>query len=46
MRLLWKGEFDRHGTDDANVPLNVGQEQAEAAAHLALFLVEWFRVER
>lgn len=43
MRLMWTGEFDRHGTDDESVPLDVSQEHAEAAVHLALFLVEWFQ---
>lgn len=43
MRLLWKGEFDRHGTDEEDVPPTVSQEQAEAAAHMALLLVEWFQ---
>ena len=43
MQLLWKGQLDRHGSDNADVPLTVSQEQAEAAAHMALLLVEWFQ---
>lgn len=41
MELLWKGQFDRHG--DESKPIQVGQEQAEAAVHLAATLVQWFR---
>jgi hypothetical protein len=43
MDLLWNGQLDRHGTDDNRVPLTVSPEQAEAAVHIALTLVEWFR---
>ena len=39
MRLLWKSEFDRHGTDDETVPLNVSIEEAQDAVALATILV-------
>ncbi len=41
MRLLWKSQFDRHGTDDESIPLEVSPEEAEAALHLATTLVHW-----
>jgi len=41
--LLWKGEHDRHGTDDVDTEIYVDQSAAEAAVHLAVTLVEWFR---
>lgn len=40
---LWKSQLDRHGTDDASKPLDVTKEDAEAAVHLAVTLVHWFR---
>lgn len=43
MSELWTTQLDRHGTDDESVPLSVSQRQAEAAVHLALTLVHWFR---
>jgi hypothetical protein len=43
MQLLWKEQLDRHGTDNVDVPLTVSQEQAVAAAHTALLLVELFQ---
>lgn len=43
MALLWTAEHDRHGTDDENAPLNVSLEEARAALHLAVLLVQWFR---
>ena len=42
LELLWNGQSDRHGTPDPNAPLSVTQEQAEAALHLALTLVQFF----
>lgn len=42
MELLWKSQFDRHGTDDESVPLAVSQSEAEGAVHLAAMLVHWF----
>jgi hypothetical protein len=42
---LWKGQFDRHGTADASVPMNVTLEEAQAAVHLAATLVQWFSAE-
>jgi len=43
MEMLWTSQHDRHGTDDESVPLNVSTEEARAALHLALTLVQWFR---
>lgn len=37
--LLCKGQTDRHGNAE---PVPVTQEQAEAAVHLAILLVQWF----
>ena len=42
MELLWTNQLDRHGTDDESVPLQVTQEQAELAVHIALLLVRIF----
>jgi len=42
IKLLWKAQFDRHGTPDENVPINVSNEEAETALHLATTLVQWF----
>ncbi|MFL5799803.1 MAG: hypothetical protein ACJ77A_17985 [Actinomycetota bacterium] len=42
MQLLWRAEYDRHGTASGEVPLQVGAEEAEAAVHLAATLVHWF----
>ena len=42
-RLLWKTQHDRHGSDDEETPLHVAQGKAEAAVHLAITLVQWFR---
>lgn len=43
MKLLWKGQRDRHGTDDPAAPLQISQDEAEAALWLAITLVQWFR---
>jgi hypothetical protein len=43
MSLLWTAQLDRHGTDDESVPLSVSAEEAEAAVHLAVTLVDWCR---
>lgn len=40
--LLWKGQTDRHGSDDPAHSVSPTQEQAEAAVHLAVLLVQWF----
>jgi hypothetical protein len=40
--LLWRSEFDRHGSDDETVPIEVSQSQAEAAVQLAAVVVQWF----
>jgi len=39
---IWTSQLDRHGTDDATVPLSVTQEQADAAVHMALVLTRYF----
>jgi len=41
--LLWKGDHARHGSGDVDKPIHVDQPAAEAAVHLAVTLVEWFR---
>ena len=43
MDVLWTSQLDRHGTDDESAPLSVSPEQAEAAVHVAVTLVHWFR---
>jgi len=40
--LVWKGQSDRHGSPDPSAPISVTQEQAEAAVHLAVTVVQWF----
>ncbi len=35
LQLLWKSQFDRHGTPDDDVPLNVSPEESERAVVLA-----------
>lgn len=40
---LWKSQFDRHGTDDESIPLDVSSAEAEGGVHLAVTLVHWFR---
>jgi hypothetical protein len=42
MQLLWFSQHDRHGTADDSAPLNVSQDEAEAAVYLAVTLVQWF----
>jgi len=42
LKLLWRAQL-RHGTDDKDAPRRVNQQQAEAAIHLAITLVQWFR---
>jgi hypothetical protein len=42
MDLVWTNQLDRHGTADADVPLHVSREQAEAALHATVTLVQWF----
>ncbi len=43
LQMLWKGQTDRHGSAHEEAPLNVSMEEAEAALHLAVLLVDWFR---
>lgn len=40
--LLWKGQIDRHGTDDESSAVTVDAAEAEAALHIATTLVHWF----
>jgi hypothetical protein len=42
IELLWKSQYDRHGTPDESTPASVREEEAEAALHLALTLTHWF----
>jgi hypothetical protein len=42
MDLLWTAQHDRHGKPDTEAPLNVSLEEAQAAVHLAVTLVQWF----
>jgi hypothetical protein len=42
MEAVWKGQLDRHGTDDEDVPLTVSQEEADAAFSTCLNLVRQF----
>ena len=42
MRLIWKGQLDRHGTDDDAVPVSVSIAEAEVALHIAALLVHLF----
>ena len=42
MEGVWKGQLDRHGTDDETVPLNVSQAEADAAFSSCLSLVRQF----
>jgi hypothetical protein len=42
MQAVWKGQLDRHGTDDEEIPLNVSREEADAAFAICLDLVRQF----
>jgi hypothetical protein len=42
LQMIWQAQFDRHGTDDESVPLNVSQGQADAAVHIAIALTRLF----
>lgn len=42
MELIWKGQSDRHGTEDPSVPLNVSHAEADSAFYVALALVRLF----
>jgi hypothetical protein len=42
MEAVWTGQFDRHGTDEEDAPLNVSQEDADAAFSICLNLVRQF----
>ena len=41
--MLWKSQHDRHGTPDENAPLRVSIEEAQAALHMAITVVQWFQ---
>lgn len=41
-QLLWTSQHDRHGRFDPGSPIAVSQEEAQAAVHLAVLLVQWF----
>lgn len=40
--LIWKGQLDRHGTDEPGARLNVSQGEADAAVHIAISLARIF----
>lgn len=40
-QLLWTGQHDRHGDFNPSRPISVSKEEAEAAVHLAVLLVQW-----
>jgi hypothetical protein len=40
--LIWKGQLDRHGTDDPKAPLHVSQEEADMAVNIAIALARIF----
>jgi hypothetical protein len=42
---LWRGQPDRHGTDDETAPMHASPEEADAAVHLAIALVRFFAGE-
>jgi len=42
LELVWKGQL-RHGDPRPDVPLDVTPPEAEAALHLAIAMVKWFR---
>jgi hypothetical protein len=42
LQLLWKGQRDRHGSPDEEVPVSVEMPEAQAAVHLAVTLVQFF----
>jgi hypothetical protein len=42
METVWKGQRDRHGTDDESVPLSVSAGEADAAFCICLALVQLF----
>jgi hypothetical protein len=41
-QLLHTHDHKRHGNPDVNHPIDVAQEEAVAAVHLAILLVQWF----
>ena len=45
LESVWQSQSDRHGTNEVTRPLNVTQQEAEAALHLALALVHLFRTQ-
>ena len=40
--MLWRGQTDRHGTDEPGAPLTVSLSEADAAFHIALALAQLF----
>ena len=42
MEAVWRGQLDRHGTDDPDVPINASPEEADAAFYTCLNLVRQF----
>jgi hypothetical protein len=42
MEGVWKGQLDRHGTDDEAIPLHVSSAEADSAFSACLNLVRQF----
>lgn len=42
MEAVWRGQLDRHGTDDETVPISVSFAEADAAFSTCLNLVRLF----
>lgn len=42
VQLLWTSQHDRHGNLNPAAPIEVSQDEAQAAVHLAVTLVQWF----
>jgi hypothetical protein len=42
MEAVWRGQLDRHGTDDESVPFSVSPEEADAAFSICLNLVRLY----
>ena len=43
LQTVWEAQHDRHGTNEANRPANVIQQEADAALHFTVTLVHLFR---
>lgn len=45
MESLWTGQHDRHGKADSSEPTSVSNEEAQAAVHVAISLIQIFNAE-